>query len=59
MGLGTVFPYVLPDLVPGQHPDHIRTEQKGEEQGRQSGINGPQGDIAEDIEEGDLLMQGE
>jgi hypothetical protein len=55
--LRSVFLYILTDLQVPQFPDDPGPQQKTDEKGRQTGINGPEGDITEYIEKRKAGMQ--
>ena len=50
VGLGAVFPDVLADLHGPELADEPGPHHQGDDQGREDGEDGPEGDVPEDIE---------
>ena len=60
MGLGTFFTNVLPDLKFPQSRDQPRAQQQADQQRRQTGIRGAEGDVlkhVQDPERGPEMIQ--
>ena len=57
--LRTIFADVLADLKLPQFADKPGAENQGKEQRRQAGVCRPEGDVAEQIEDSELVVKGE